>query len=306
MLRLDMELHKLFWFFEGTASEEEKAEIKSWIEESEDNLKEFNIQRSIHDAMVMSSVGQQKKRSSVWGTMAYSLAAACAAVLVVIGINGFGRNAPDEFQTIHVPVGQRVNVDLPDGTNVWLNAGSTLRYSQSYMSRNREVSLEGEAYFDVTRNEKLPFVVKTAKCDVTVLGTKFNVDAPADGETFETALFNGKVRIDTDGDASPMFLEPGEKATLADGRIMKSAIIDSNVYRWKDGLFCFSEMPFNQVMSSMEKYFDVRIVMSSPSLEKQVLTGKFRVSDGPEYALKVLQRSVNFEFVRENDTYYIK
>ena len=106
------------------------------------------------------------------------------------------------MNTIKVPAGQRANLTLPDGTNVWLNARSEMRYPAVFTGNKREITLDGEAYFEVTHNEDKPFVVQTNKCNVEVLGTKFNVEAYSDSEDFCTSLMEGSVRVSDKGNPS--------------------------------------------------------------------------------------------------------
>uniref|UniRef100_UPI0026277B48 FecR family protein n=1 Tax=Bacteroides sp. TaxID=29523 RepID=UPI0026277B48 len=213
------------------------------------------------------------------------------------------------MQTITVPAGQRVNLDLPDGSNVWLNAGTRMQYPVSFMKDKREVILDGEAYFEVAHNEKCPFVVHTSTLDVEVLGTKFNVEAYSKRKVFETSLMQGKVRVKSPENKNiSVTLLPNQKTTLKSGKLVVSKIDDYNVYRWKEGLYCFKSKPFAEIMQDLERYYDLKIQLDKQSIAKVALTGKFRISDGLDYALRVLQNDVAFTYRRdkENDVIYIK
>ena len=196
------------------------------------------------------------------------------------------------MQTITVPAGQRVNLDLPDGSNVWLNAGTTMKYPVSFMKGKREVILDGEAYFEVAHNEKSPFV-----------------EAYSAGRTFEASLMQGKVRVKSPANEKlAVVLLPHYKTTLKDGKLVVSKIDDYNVYRWKEGLYCFKNKPFARIMEDLERYYDLKIQLDKKSIEGVALTGKFRISDGLDYALRVLQKDVAFTYRRDkdNDVIYIK
>ena len=213
------------------------------------------------------------------------------------------------MQTITVPAGQRVNLDLPDGSNVWLNAGTKMQYPVSFMTGKREVILDGEAYFEVVHNEKSPFVVHTSTLDVEVLGTKFNVEAYSARKIFETSLMEGKVKVKLPhDDKNSVVLVPNQKTTLIDGRLVVSKIDDYNVYRWKEGLYCFRNKPFADIIKDLEKYYDLSIQMDKKEIAKVALTGKFRISDGLDYALRVLQNDVAFTYQRnrDNDVIHIR
>ena len=105
--------------------------------------------------------------------------------------------------------GNRANLLLPDGTNVWLNAGTSLRYPVAFKGKSREVELNGEAYFEVSKSEK-PFVVKTDRCDVEVLGTTFDVEAYADETEFRTTLYEGAMQLQAAGASEKVVLHPGD------------------------------------------------------------------------------------------------
>ena len=122
---------------------------------------------------------------------------------------------PIALQTITVPAGQRINITLADGTNVWLNARTTIQYPITFNEKERLVKLDGEAYFDVTKDKSKPFIVQTNNYNVEVLGTKFDVDSYSETEIFETTLMEGSVRISSLTDANEsLMLTPHNKAYL--------------------------------------------------------------------------------------------
>ena len=218
----------------------------------------------------------------------------------------------DTFADISVeaPLGSRTKLYLPDGTLVWLNAGSRMTYSQGFGVDNRKVELEGEGYFEVRRNEKLPFFVKTKDLQLQVLGTKFNVEGYSDKDDFEVTLMEGSVRVASRiGLGDTLMLKPDSKACLQkDGRLKVIPVDDYNPYRWKEGLICFRNESFLSIMSDLEKYFGVSIVVENKNVLKYYFTGKFRQADGIDYALRVLQRDIRFKYERddENQIIYIR
>lgn len=149
----------------------------------------------------------------------------------------------------------------------------------------------------------------THAMDVEVLGTEFNVEAYKRRKVFETSLIQGKVRIKSPSDEKTfLVLSPNYKTSLKDNKLVVSKIEDYNVYRWREGLYCFKNKPFIEILENLERYYDLRIVLEKQSIAKIVLTGKFRISDGLDYALRVLQQDVAFTYYRneENDMIYIK
>ena len=167
--------------------------------------------------------------------------------------------------------------------------------------------MDGEAYFDVSKNKKKPFIVKTDQGDVLVTGTSFNVEAYSTFDTFETSLFEGSVEIHKN-DAKLTTLKPNEKATINDNKVLISKIQDTDDYLWKNGLIAFNNKQLKDILISLEKYFDINIQIDSEKLPQHTYTGKFRQSDGVDYALRVLQRSIRFNYERNEETgiIYIK
>ncbi len=282
-----MDKDLLYRFFEGHASLEDMKVVKEWADASEENAGLLRRERKLFNAMILAGhsrrtdIQRMRNRRNYFIREFLKIASVIVITVSVTAVLfSIGKDNEDMYlamQTITVPAGQRVNLDLPDGSNVWLNAGTKMQYPVSFMTGKREVILDGEAYFEVVHNEKSPFVVHTSTLDVEVLGTKFNVEAY-------------------------------QKTTLIDGRLVVSKIDDYNVYRWKEGLYCFRNKPFADIIKDLEKYYDLSIQMDKKEIAKVALTGKFRISDGLDYALRVLQNDVAFTYQRnrDNDVIHIK
>ena len=202
------------------------------------------------------------------------------------------------------------DITLPDQSVVTLNRYSTLSFPSRFRGAKREVRLTGEAYFDVAKDKKRPFIVETGKCNMEVLGTKFNVEGYSDKDDFEVTLMEGSVRVASRiGLGDTLMLKPDSKACLQkDGRLKVIPVDDYNPYRWKEGLICFRNESFLSIMSDLEKYFGVSIVVENKNVLKYYFTGKFRQADGIDYALRVLQRDIRFKYERddENQIIYIR
>lgn len=309
----------LYRFFEGHATVDEMKSVKEWTEASEENNRLFRRERKLFNAMVL--VGHSKEsgiptKEIKKNYFIREFLKIASLIIITVGVTAALFSIDEDkddvniaMQTITVPAGQRVNLDLPDGTNVWLNAGTKMQYPVSFMQGKREVILDGEAYFEVAHNEKSPFVVHTHALDVEVLGTKFNVEAYSKRKVFETSLIQGKVRVKSpDNEKVSVTLHPNYKTTLKSGKLVVSKIDDYNVYRWKEGLYCFKNKPFAEIMQDLERYYDLKIQLDKQGIAKVALTGKFRISDGLDYALRVLQNDVAFSYRRDkdNDVIYIK
>lgn len=310
----------LYRFFEGHVSIEEIEMIKKWVESSEENKKLLHQERKLFNAIVLTGSSKQKvtSKSMIIGKkyliqeflrIASAIIIAVSATITFFVIGNADSDISMAMQTITVPAGQRVNIDLPDGTNVWLNAGTKIQYPISFLNNKREVTLDGEAYFDVAHNKRCPFIVHTHVIDIEVLGTKFNVEAYSELQNFEASLMEGKIKMQSLSDENTsLVLSPHHKSILKGNKLVVSKIEDYNIYRWKEGLYCFKNKQFAEIIKDLERYYDLKIILNKPSLIPITLTGKFRISDGLDYALRVLQNDVSFIYERDknNDVIYIK
>lgn len=161
--------------------------------------------------------------------------------------------------TLSTPRGGQYRVTLSDGTRVWLNAASSLSYPTVFNGKDRSVTLNGEAYFEVTHNASQPFIVHTPDQAVTVLGTDFNINCYKDENSTVTTLVTGSVRLDGKGDAAPLQLHPGEQAVL-DKANFDVAMVDVSLYTaWKDGEFRFKATPLVEVLRQVARWYDLKV-----------------------------------------------
>ena len=309
----------LYKFFEGNASFEEEAAVKQWMEESAENRLAFLKERKLFDAMLLLGneeiIKNGKKRFSInLSSLRTELIKIAAVVAITLGGSYFYYQSSLEkelmaMQTITVPAGQRINITLVDGTNVWLNARTSLSYPVKFGKNNRQVVLDGEAYFDVTKDKSKPFIVQTDNYNVEVLGTQFDVNAYSETGEFETTLMSGSVKVASASDSTQKItLKPNNKVFLQDGKLHVTAVDDYNPYRWKEGLICFKNETFTSIMKDFEKYYGLTIQVKNKNVFKYVYTGKFRQTDGIDYALRVLQKDIKFTYQRddENKIIYIE
>lgn len=304
-----MEKEKLHRFFAGAASIEEGMAIKEWIAASEENKRTFYKERKLFDALLLHNdqAIPQKQPARQMPKVFIKWLKIAAIIVVTLTSNYLFQEyqASQEsiaMNTVSVPAGQRTNITLPDGTNVWLSARTTLQYPATFSKRQRTVLLKGEAYFDVTKNKKHPFVVRTDKYDIEVLGTRFNVNAYPDQKVFETALMEGSVKVTSqESPGQTITLKPDYKVFAEDGQLKVAKVEDLNPYRWKEGLISFKDEAFQTIIEDFEKYYGFQIIINNQDVLKYSYTGKFRQSDGIDYALRVLQRDIYFKYEKDND-----
>jgi len=175
-----------------------------------------------------------------------------------------GRSLPGvemtAMNTIETPRGGQYQIRLPDGSKVWLNAASRLIYPVSFIGRGqREVSLDGEAYFEISKNKLQPFVVKSKNQEVTVLGTHFNINSYSDEPDAKTTLLEGSVKVN---DAT---LKPGEQATLANNQIKVTQVNTELAVAWKNNQFMFESERIENIMRMIARWYNVDIVYVGPT-----------------------------------------
>ncbi len=237
----------------------------------------------------------------------YKIAVA-AILFCVIGVVGFFQYkkqdsgsavaSNDQFQSfiqISVPSGERKQYTLPDSSVVWLNAGSVFKYPTDFNGKTRDVYLDGEGYFQVSKDKQHPFIVYTPKGNITVTGTTFNVNSYTSRPGFVTALLEGKVSVQTQN-GHTVHLVPLQKSELKDGVLSVSTVSDPDEYKWMEGLICFDNEPITEVLKRLEASFGEKITIEHLGVQNLRLSGKFRINDGLDYALKVLAESYGLKY----------
>jgi ferric-dicitrate binding protein FerR (iron transport regulator) len=315
-----MDLPILHKFYKGLASKEEKEAIRQWLESNPRHKEMFSNERELLNAAIFSTKHPdfmrkttEKKRYLLRGFYLEILKIAAVVTLTLAGGFYFYTKKMEvvasAVHTVTVPAGQRAHILLPDGTGVWLNARSEIKYPSFFPAGKRRVELNGEAYFEVSRNPGASFVVHTDKWDVEALGTTFNVDAYSRSDNFSVALIEGSVKVtDHENAENTMTLPPRYKADAANGVLSACPIDDYDAYRWRDGLLCFKDISFIELLQRLEKCYDISIVAENDNLSDYVISGKLRISDGIDNALRVLQKDAKYTYIRDSETnvIYIK
>lgn len=198
--------------------------------------------------------------------------------------------APGELAAnrIETPRGGQYQVVLSDGTKVWLNSMSSLKYPVVFQGRERRVELSGEAYFEVAKNKNAPFKVLTAKQQVQVLGTHFNIKSYAD-EPLRTTLLEGKVEVQSYISKSAIVLSPGEQAELKSNRIEVRQIDTEMAVAWKKGTFMFEKENMESVLKQVSKWYDVEIIYQNEQVKKHLFSGSISRFEEVTQVLDILQ-----------------
>ena len=266
---------------------EEEVAILDWLDADPENQRQLDSLDFQFNAAVLhmeqpQSEDQSSRRINPFRAFIYAGVAAAIALFLAVG-NGWYQARQTRLDleslntTINVPIGQRIEVTLQDGTRVCLNAGSSLEFPNVFSKRDRKVRLSGEAMFDVMPDADCPFVVETYGYDVQVYGTKFNVEADAASAEFSTALLQGSVKVTDRASGAGFFLVPGEKAELVQGKLRRSPITNSDEYLWTEGIISLQCDSFTELLKRMEKAYDVHFIIQFDKEPVVRCRGKIRV-----------------------------
>jgi transmembrane sensor len=211
-----------------------------------------------------------------------------------------GTIQPTAFNTIETPKGGQFQVILPDGSKVWLNAFSSIKFPINFnAAKERRVELKGEAYFEVVHNAALPFKVVSNKQMVEDIGTHFNVNAYDDELTTKTSLLQGKVRITTEGKTAVLI--PGQQATIANG-IRVSEVNTEEVIAWKNGYFNFDDEKLETIMKSVARWYNVDVVFEDESLKRETFGAITTRFANISTLLKIMEQTGDARFSIEGST----
>ena len=202
------------------------------------------------------------------------------------------------YNTIEVPKGAEFDLILSDGTHVWLNADSKLKYPVTFENDKREVELEGEGYFKVTKDEKKPFRVVVKKQIVEVLGTEFNVDAYPEEKNTYTTLVSGKVKVDTDGQT--VILDPGMQSVVNDEKMYIRKVNVAEVVSWRNGMFVLEDHTLEEIMSKLARWYDFTVFYQNTSLRGATFKGKIPRYASFESILNILEKTGEVKFSVKN------
>jgi ferric-dicitrate binding protein FerR (iron transport regulator) len=218
-----------------------------------------------------------------------------AAAILMLPVFSFGLYMSFKYQSTRhgqISVNQAYNevfssvdaitkVTLPDGSNVWLNHNSSLKYPAMFHGNTRSVELTGEGYFEVVHNPKIPFIVNAREIQIKAIGTAFNIMAYPDEDRIETSLINGRVellKIEPNGKPIPLLkMRPTDMAIFHkyNNEISTSTINDDRYFSWKDGKLVFNKEPINEVVKKLSRWFNVDIQVKDPELLELTYTATF-------------------------------
>lgn len=269
----------------------------------------YNRLRKSIERAELSKKAYETQRISIWLKRAAVLVfflAASAIFYSVIRDNGVEPMPPQQkvysINTKSNPAGKKSIVHLPDGSTVWLNSNSKVSYQTSFSEDKREIWLEGEAFFDVSRDEDRPFLVHTGSVTTQVLGTSFNINSFDTEDDIAVTVLTGKVQV-TASDSTGGFqtqqatLIPGEQASFSktDKSISVGNVDASQAILWKEKTLLFDKEPFSKVITKLERWYGVDIENLTESTNSCIVQGKYS-NENLENVLTSLQYALGFEY----------
>lgn len=306
-------------FLEGTASEEEKKILHEWYDRLADDESPQAVATAspegaadIRDRMhanLRSRQEQYRPAKRFGWVQRLSAWSSATAAIVMIGFflwTNERKPVSDDVRVVVAPMGKTVRVNLPDGSHIWLNAGSALSYPVAFSGKTREVVLrEGQAFFDVARDTTKPFIVHAKTLDITVLGTSFDVKAYQNDLDIKVTVKTGKVGVQLrDKPEQPaLMLLPAEQAVVPEKtqKIQVTEISKPAIAPWKDNRMVFEDELLVEVLHALERKYNQHIIIEEPGLATEKIS--VTLDDQPMTdVLKVLGFSKNFNYSQLNDS----
>lgn len=203
------------------------------------------------------------------------------------------------YNKLSVPKGGEYQIELEDGTKVWINSASRLRYPVVFSGNSREVYLEGEAYFEVQRDVDRPFIVHSGEQKVTVLGTSFGISCYASEANDYTTLVSGKVKIDFERGKQNFMLEPGMQVAYnkESGIAIERKVDVAEFVAWKNGKYIFKQKRLEDILSTLSRWYDFEVFYRNEDVKEVLFSGELRRFDDFSYLLRLIERTSDVKFI---------
>lgn len=307
-----MDIEKLHRFATNSVLDEhELEETICWIEASPENQKEFSRiknlctytgfakdMRSIPD---VNTFTRKAKSERIIPATILKYAAIFILAFIIGGLSITFLGTPkseNAFNEVIVPFGESAEIILSDNTHVWLNSGAKLKYPSQFLSDQRVVQLEGEAYFEVESNENRQFKVITPKLNINVLGTSFNVAAFEDSRLVNVALVEGKVNLENKQGSLLATMAPRELASydITSNKLEISKVNTAFYTSWKEGTINFKDERLEEIAKKLERWFNVQVVFDHESVKQMKFTGSVLKNKPIEQILEILKYTSGIDY----------
>lgn len=347
-------------YLSGELTEEEKSDLVSWLKGNPEQAKALADAKKIWNIVGADNEAEEarnayhsfiekreKENLKVRSRKILSRTIRIAASIIILfslSVSYFIvkktnlNNQVENYITTYVPLGEKSQVTLSDGTKVWLNSGSSLKYPSGFNKKDRTVYLEGEGYFDVEKDEKHSFFVHAGGLTIKVLGTEFNVTCYDDEDEIKTTLLEGKVEILGNENTKlqkNIILQPNESANYSRSKnkvtITKVSINENiskednsgltnikplqkienvtpmveSITSWKNNQLIFDNVTLPEMIKKMERWYGVKILLKDSSLQKNIYSGKFIYNEPIEQVLDVIDRTTPINYMIKKNTVII-
>lgn len=350
----DGEKRAIVNYLSGELTSNDSAILNQWLEKDEHNKLLFDQFSDVWKASIHNKLSKQIDADKAWNDLQnqihiqdkkaknivwHEIIRIAAVFVIALFLGGLGYYFIDQKKGIITepqyveyvsPLGSRSIVKLADGSKVWLNAGSTLKYKNTYGVNNRDLQLTGEAFFEVAKNKEIPFIVKTSEIDVIAVGTKFNVKAYSEEKTIETTLIEGCVELksSTVNLKENVFLKPNEMAVFTKKNQSldlianqqqnnipvpviakpKLEIIESvepkPIISWKDKRWVINNEKLGDLVVKLERRYDVHFIFDNDLLKEYAFRGTLE-DETLEQIMEAIRFSSPIKYIIDKKTVYI-
>ncbi|HEY0056840.1 MAG TPA: FecR domain-containing protein [Pedobacter sp.] len=323
-----MENNTYYWditakYLQGKANLNEQKELQAWRESDAEHEVQFKAQEKLwrlteytenHEVnterawhQTKSKIEAKLEQQKPIRKMNFSWLKVAASIAIVFSSIWLFKNVTSEDEMLVVKSGNRkIEIVLPDSSHVWLNKESQLAYHRDFSGPERNVHLEGEAFFEVKKDSKRPFTIKTGSVRTTVLGTSFNLrNYSAESEVF-LEVATGRVSFKADSDPNEAIVTPGNGASIrkADKQLSKYSISNGNAWAWRTGKLKFDNMALKNVLSDLERFYGIAVTLENINLGTCRFSGNFENSKLEE-VLQVLQVTLDLSYKTPAKNTYI-
>ena len=307
-------------FLMGKCTEEELVQVNLWIKESDDNARKlFRMEEIYHlgkesHTLSQKTIGRAEKNlyrrltveeAKQNRTLTIRRRMRYAAIIAIILLTGTGITfwigSSDLTVNKMIAVVSEGNIEeivLPDGTKVWLNQSAVLKYPRKFSDKERNVYLEGEAYFEVTKNKAKPFIVQSEAMQVKVLGTTFNFKSSKACKSAEATLIEGEIEVKGNHDEGMIILAPGQKAELnRESKRLTVKQVDARMDAvWHNNLIPFEKADIYNIAKTLERFYNVKIILSPDITVNNTYSGVLKRKDNINSVLKSLKNSIPIDY----------
>lgn len=279
-----------------------------------DDTQQYDVDQAFERFRKRTGLDQSGKQSYKW-YRTWSVAAVAIVLLGLITVTAYwqgSRQIQSNFSDIVVeaPLGSKTKLTLPDGSTVWLNAGSKMVYSQGFGVSDRRLAFQGEGYFEVEKNDEMPFLVQTHDVNVTVVGTKFNFRNYPEDEEAVVELLEGKVALENQlKEESVRYLSPNEKMVLhkATGEMDITSAKVKEATLWTENILLFDEDLLPDIVRELERSYHVQIEIENEDLKQTRFYGQFNQLEQNIYdVLDMLSETGKLKYHEEGKVIYLK